>query len=309
MRAEVGRGPRHLAVNKKNNYVYVPNQTDNTVSILKFPRIYQTISDKSFNVPQFVAYNPSREEIYVANYGTYPNDIGNTISVIKDTQVVDVIQVGNGPVGIEYDPEMDLMFVTNEFSNDVSVIKASNNNLIRTLQVGYGPMGIAYNPIDKYMYVTNFLSGTPTESPTISVLKPDRRVRDIEVDRLACAIDYSPKFKKMYVTIDHDIITRPGTPYRILQIDADDSSDTYQQVLEPITPDGLIRPRGISFNPRDNNMYVTNFEGNYVSVIRDMELIDSVHVEGNGSWGIAYYKDTEKMLVVNQGSNDVYMLP
>ena len=59
------------------------------------------------------------------------------------------------------------MYVTNFFSNTVSVIDTRTNTVIDTIPVrGVSPLGIAFNPYNRDMYVTNFVSNT------VSVIAP-----------------------------------------------------------------------------------------------------------------------------------------
>ena len=67
--------------------------------------------------PDGVAYSPSNDRIYVANYGS------NNVSVIDPTNtVVATIAVGNGPYTVAYSPSNDRIYVANSGSNNVSIL-------------------------------------------------------------------------------------------------------------------------------------------------------------------------------------------
>ena len=67
--------------------------------------------------PYGVAYSPSNDRIYVANYGS------NNVSVINPTNtVVAIIAVGNTPQGVAYSPSNDRIYVANSGSNNVSIL-------------------------------------------------------------------------------------------------------------------------------------------------------------------------------------------
>jgi YVTN family beta-propeller protein len=68
--------------------------------------------------PAGVAFNPSNNDMYVANHG------GFTVSVIDSStnEVVDTIPVGAFPLGIAFNPRNNDMYVANRDSNTVSVI-------------------------------------------------------------------------------------------------------------------------------------------------------------------------------------------
>ena len=68
--------------------------------------------------PVGVAYSPSNDRIYVANYGS------NNVSVINPATntVVTTIAVGNIPSGVAYSPSNDRIYVANSGSNNVSIL-------------------------------------------------------------------------------------------------------------------------------------------------------------------------------------------
>ena len=95
--------------------------------------------------------------MYVANSGD------NNITVIdtNNNTVVGSILVGDGPVGIAFDPVHNRMYVTN-LEGTVSVINTNNNSVDpRPIPVGNRPYeGIAFDPLHDRMYVTNLNSNT-----------------------------------------------------------------------------------------------------------------------------------------------------
>jgi YVTN family beta-propeller protein len=110
--------------------------------------------------PAGVAFNPSNNDMYVANFG------GSTVSVIDSSTntVVDTIVVGPGPHSFAFNPSNNDMYVTISTSNTVSVIDSSTNEVVDTIPVGAFPLGIAFNPRNNDMYVAN------RDSNTVSVI-------------------------------------------------------------------------------------------------------------------------------------------
>lgn len=80
--------------------------------------------------------------------------------------MVATIPVGNGPNGITLDSSSGRIYVTNTFSNNVSVIDDSKNKVITTILVGTNPYGIVYNTSNHHVYVANHGSNS------ISVIHP-----------------------------------------------------------------------------------------------------------------------------------------
>ena len=72
--------------------------------------------------------------------------------------VLKTIDVGNGPLDIEYNPFIKYIYVANGLSDDVPVINSATNKVIKTIDVGDYPTALQYNPFNKYIYVANFSS-------------------------------------------------------------------------------------------------------------------------------------------------------
>jgi YVTN family beta-propeller protein len=136
--------------------------------------------------------------MYVANNGV------NTVSLIDTTTntVIDTITVGNGPVGIVYDPDNNLMYVANQEdgTNDgtVSVIDTTTTppSVIGSpITVGVSPTGIAYDPINQDIFVTN------QGGNTVSVIDTDTNtvIDTITVGSQPLGIAYDSINHRMYV--------------------------------------------------------------------------------------------------------------
>ena len=75
--------------------------------------------------------------------------------------VIDTITVGSGPVGVSFDSSNGYIYVTNEASNNVSVINGSSNIVTHTIiMVGTHPVGVSFDSSNGYLYVTNFNSNS-----------------------------------------------------------------------------------------------------------------------------------------------------
>jgi YVTN family beta-propeller protein len=60
--------------------------------------------------------------------------------------VAATVIVGNSPHGIAITPDGASAYVTNQTSNNVSVINTANNTVVATVNVGLGPIGAASGP-------------------------------------------------------------------------------------------------------------------------------------------------------------------
>ncbi len=59
------------------------------------------------------------------------------------------------PWGVAVNPAGTRAYVTNNFSNTVSVIDLATNRVTATIAVGVTPFGVAVNPAGTFAYITN----------------------------------------------------------------------------------------------------------------------------------------------------------
>jgi len=55
-------------------------------------------------------------------------------------------------------PNGNFVYVTNSYSNNISVIRTSDFAMVATISCGGGPYGVAALPNSNYVYVTKYLS-------------------------------------------------------------------------------------------------------------------------------------------------------
>src|SRR5687767_9347997 len=70
------------------------------------------------------------------------------------------IQVDNFPVGIAVNPYTNKIYVTNEYSNTVSVINGDNDEVEGTISVGGLPYDLDVDPFTNKVYVANLGANT-----------------------------------------------------------------------------------------------------------------------------------------------------
>ena len=76
--------------------------------------------------PSALAFNPSNNNIYVANA------YSNNVSVIESSSntVISTVDVGDGPSALAFNPSNNNIYVTNPVSDDVSVIETTGSKPI-----------------------------------------------------------------------------------------------------------------------------------------------------------------------------------
>ncbi len=187
----VGNGPLGVAIGPDEDYVYVTNNSDDSLSVIsatsnelfgtianhQYIKYLNTTDDVAFDEPYGVAVSPDGYDIYVVNNGN------NTVSILSASEVYyqgddfdwddydadnnegpyslyKPITVGNDPRCVAVTPDQAYLYVTNYADDTVSVINLSTFCVINTINVGDGPYGISVTPSGAFVYVVNQLDGT-----------------------------------------------------------------------------------------------------------------------------------------------------
>lgn len=108
----------------------------------------------------------------------------STHSVIAD------ISVGMRPTLLAFNEENGNVYVSNTYSDSVSVINGRTNKVIETIGVGRFPTGIAYNPFNDRIYVANCY----LFSNVVSVIDSSSNevVDNISVGDAPCGVTVNP---------------------------------------------------------------------------------------------------------------------
>src|SRR2546426_2569489 len=161
----VGANPHHAAFDSKDNYVYVTNGGDSTVSVVDLVTntVVRTVPVGAG--PMGIDFDSSNNYVYVADLN------GNKVSVIDgdpfhvglyDT-VVATIPVGPQPWGVAFDSANGMVYVANSGNNTVSAINTATNMVVGSqIPVGTHPSFLAYDSANGDIYVANENSGTVT---------------------------------------------------------------------------------------------------------------------------------------------------
>ena len=198
--------------------------------------------------------------------------------------------VGTYPVGVAVNPVTKKIYVTDEFSNTVSVISGTSNTVESTITVGNFPYGVAINPFDSRVYVTN------RGSNTVSVIdgSTNTKLHNITVQNSPVGIALNPSANWIYVTnINSNTVSI-----------IDGITD---KVTANITV-GKI-PYGVAANPITKKVYVTNIGSNTVSVIDGLKNKVTANITvGKNPVGIAVNPTINKAYVTNIESNTVSVI-
>ena len=185
--------------------------------------------------------------------------------------VVGNISVGQGPYGMAYDSENNLIYVANEFSNDVYVINPLTQAVVANISGIQRPYMPAYDSANNLIYVT--LQSTNTTA----VINPTTQtvIDNIKVGNAPEGIAYDSKNNLIYVANFGS-----GTVSVI--------NSTAQSVISNISVGN--RPRGIAYDSKNNIVYVGNDGSNTVSVINasNESVITTLSTPSPEPWAATY---------------------
>ncbi len=187
----VGHSPIALVQTPANNYIYVLNQGDNSVSVFNpaGPAIAGTITLPSGQQnPVSATTSPDGKWVFIVTQGdgVQPGAL-DVVSISKDPLTVAAsVPLGVKPTYSVVDTNLNRLYVVNSGDNTVSVFDTSNVNvssspaipLLATVTVGTDPIGVTPLPDGSRFYVANAGSNDVTVvsansfSPLITVPLP-----------------------------------------------------------------------------------------------------------------------------------------
>jgi YVTN family beta-propeller protein len=244
--------------------------------------------------PAGIAWDPSTDQAFVANYGS------NDLTVINGTSgaVASTIAVGTNPFGVASDNATREVYVANFYSccthGSLSIINDTNDSAGATVPLGDGPLGVAYDPGQGEVFVENAWSGN------VSVISDTTHAVVSEVGSgtsktaIGPGVAYDRAKGEVFVTNTDD-----GNVTVI--------SDRTNSVVANISVG--LSPNGIAYDPSLGELFVANEGSNDVSVINDTydTVVATVPV-GLEPVGVADYSNASEILITNYGSNNVSVI-
>jgi YVTN family beta-propeller protein len=224
------------------------------------------------------------------------------------------------------------VFVTNEKSNDVTVIRGSDNQVIQTITVGKRPRGIAAAADGLRVYVAN------SDSNNVSVI--DTRTLQVldtlpaGVDPQGMAIDargrlYAVNEKDAALTIidpaTREIVqrlsigTEPETAVaspngKLVAVSNETSHDIYLYDTAAGTLAGKVEvpknPRGMRFTADSRRLYVASEQAHVVSIVdvAKQQVLQTGATGGQRPVDIIISPDGARLYVSHGGSGEVRIL-
>jgi YVTN family beta-propeller protein len=239
-----GSRPQGLALHPGGDLLYVANSFSNDVSVIHRGALRVIASIPVGVHPYGVAFSPDGARAYVTNAGANPSSEPGTVSVIDTAamEVIGEIRVGLLPwLGIVASPDAPYLFVSNRYSNEISVIDRSSDAVAWTIASGDGPVGLALSGGDLYCanagrVDNDACSLSRIEWATGRTLGRAESIRPLQLILLGGIIYTTNYFQGTVSEVDADGLTVTGT---------------YQ---------GFSGPDGIAAGEESQYLYVANFD-------------------------------------------------
>ncbi len=258
----VGSIPFGPCATPDGQYVYVPNFTDNTVSVVRTSDNTEVTRFNLSGRPSFAM--PSRDGQYV--YITCSTGSSVARVRVSDNTVVGMIPTPSDPLEMELSPDGSLMYVSmfRSSSHRIAVVRLSDDSILATPEVGCDPWGLAVTPDGAYLYVSLWIDDH------VSVMRTaDYAVVDtIPVGHQLNGLALSPDGQFAYVAAESS-----DAVYVIR------TSDNSLVATVPIAD----QPTGIAMLPNGRYIYVASYASDYVSIIRtsDNTVVKQIQVGGH----------------------------
>ena len=203
-----------------------------------------------------------------------------------------ILPGGSDPETFDITPDGARIVVSNEDTDEASLVDLESGEIIRTVPVGAEPEGVRISPDGTLAYVT----GETDHDVTVLDTSTGDEIARIAVGHRPRDLVFTPDGTFAYVSSEID-----GTVAEIVVAE--------NRVSRTITlPEGS-RSMGVALSPDARTLYVANGRSKTVSVV-DLgsgEVTANVEV-GERPWGIALSFDGSLLYTANGPSNDVTVL-
>ena len=172
----VGLAPHGIQFSHDGQSIYVTNYLSDSISLLRasdYAEVERIPLGPDVRSERSSSYQPLQVVLTLDDRFAYVTCYNSGDVRVIDTQtrtVIDSIEVGRRPFLLEVSPGGAFVYVANQISNDVSVIRVMDHAVVKTIQHPSfaNPHGVAFTPDGRYAYITNEnLDGSfPQHHPT-----------------------------------------------------------------------------------------------------------------------------------------------
>jgi YVTN family beta-propeller protein len=227
---EAGKGPTSVAITPDGKYAYVTDRASDEVAVISTATKKVVKAIGVGDEPTGIAISPTGKFAYVADFIDAKVEVINTETMSVAGQP---IEVGEGPMGIEFTPG-GLAYVVDKKGKKVSAIETASKK-VTEIPLGKEsgePRGIAISPDGTEAYVVGLTTGPISVIDTAT----NKVTGEIEVEGEPQEVAFAANGKTVYVT--------ENEPQQIQTINV----ETGKVAGSPIALPGVF-PTGIALTP------------------------------------------------------------
>ena len=247
----VGTKPYALGGDLRRNRLYIGDRKDGVIYEMDMvsQQLLRAIELEFIDEPVHLEPIPAKDLLVVVNFGS------DTVYLVDSftLQIIETIEVGDGPVNAVYSPYHDVTFVLNHRFGTISVVNLQTQpaRVDTTLRVELNPRGLAVDDTRRWLFVSNSGS-TDLLVIKMETLETMAIERSVPIGIGAGDIAFDPFGRRLYVAMTD---TR-----EILCVDPFTGVKMFSIKL-PAQPGDLL------FDPDEKKLYAAIPERNAVVVI------------------------------------------
>jgi YVTN family beta-propeller protein len=292
--------PKAVAVDSARQRLYVTSRDNDRLFVLSAQTLQILNSVVVGHDPWGVAYNPTTDKIYVANFS-------GSVTVLNASTLGSIhsIPVGGFPTYVKINPTTGRVMVVSYGSNKLTVINGVTDTIeAQKYTGGAGAWGLAVNPTLNRVYISHRDSGTITTLDGNDGFNPiDGQLIKVVAGSSYCipySVEFSPGANKLYAVCAPSANVNTAIVYGVT------SSGLTRIASGPIGNGGSDGGGGIAVNPASKSAFITNSLSNSVTAIRNSNNAPFATVPvGQNPFGIAVDPVTSKVYTANRDSNNV----
>jgi YVTN family beta-propeller protein len=236
-----------------------------------------------------IAYSPTSSVANYIPFYTSARNLSATSSIYSSTQKTkgtlnQTYNIGTSPKHVFYDPNSKKIIVTNEGSNNVSIIDTVSKSVIGTVSVGVQPHGIAFDENTNNVFISNKGSGNVSKFNLNTLVVS----ATISVGTFPCGLQY----------LENKVYVANQLSNNISVINA--STNLVTATISTSTP------RDFTWDYSNRNLWFIGVGPDYIGVLDPdtNTVINSIQV-GSNPFNIEFDHNNERAYVTNNGSNNV----
>ncbi|MGD1839211.1 MAG: YncE family protein, partial [Nitrososphaeraceae archaeon] len=217
--------------------------------------------------------------------------------------VIDTITGFSTPSGVTFNPDNELMYVSNSGQintlGTVAVINSTTRSYESVIPVGVYPQSIVYNSANDLIYTSNTLSNK------ISVINA---TSNLVIDTIPTGTSSSSSLTAISVNSINNTLYLANSADNSVSVINGTSNIVYYNITQ--ATGNFFTPSSVAYNYENDYVYVANRGSDKISVLNSTThtLIDEISTMGIAPSEIIYNNINDNIYVANMGSNSVSII-